>query len=351
MEESNVQSATEHIRTVWSTSNCLGIRSLPDALSPDFRTRLYEEIVSATKRERAGTARRKPDLSYGLEGGPLSMPLSVGQKQVARIHPLAGTFTQFEYIPSEYDRVKLMGKFDRLRHKLQQVAPSEFVVKAPPQAPKGAPAFSEFNYANDPYNAAEATRRADEDVNRSRIVMGPFYPPGRVDRGALLKGRVDECLMGLCKLLSADWPTGFLQVFEDRNGSIVMSFERGRAITEGDLSSYMNTLSKTSPMVAAYRLLKDASQWGLVDEETQAVFYVMWPPWVRHRYVGQRDIAAGVAASLQRPGSSGSSDGQQEDDLHADGAERARSSGAVLGSGVYARAPGAGSMLRAGGVY
>jgi hypothetical protein len=84
------QSANEHIRTVWSTANCLGIRSRPDALSPDFRTRLFEELVSATKRERAATGRRKPDLSYGLEGGPLSMPLSVGQKQVARIHPLAG---------------------------------------------------------------------------------------------------------------------------------------------------------------------------------------------------------------------------------------------------------------------
>jgi hypothetical protein len=80
------------------------------------------------------------------------------------------------------------------------------------------------------------------------------------------------------------WPAA-PQVFEDRNGSIVMSFDRARAITEGDLSSYMNTLAKASPMAAAYRLFKDASQWGLVDEETQAVFYVMWPPWVRHRCV------------------------------------------------------------------
>lgn len=47
--------------------------------------------ASAAKRERQGSAaRRKADLSYGLEGGPLSAPLSVGQKQVARVHPLAG---------------------------------------------------------------------------------------------------------------------------------------------------------------------------------------------------------------------------------------------------------------------
>jgi hypothetical protein len=90
------------------------------------------------------SAPKKPDLSYGLEGGPLSMPLSCGQKQVARVNPLSGVspstpqfflyltntllfrqmFTQFEYLPSDYDRTRLMGKFDRLRHKLCQIAPS-----------------------------------------------------------------------------------------------------------------------------------------------------------------------------------------------------------------------------------
>ncbi len=46
----------------------------------------------AAKREGAAAARggRRGDLSYGLEGGPLAMPLSVGQKQVARVHPLSG---------------------------------------------------------------------------------------------------------------------------------------------------------------------------------------------------------------------------------------------------------------------
>lgn len=88
------QSASEHVRTVWSTANICGIRSLPNALNPDFRERLYQELVAAAQRERAGDTSgdrgRRADLSYGLEGGPLAMPLSVGQKQVARIHPLSG---------------------------------------------------------------------------------------------------------------------------------------------------------------------------------------------------------------------------------------------------------------------
>ncbi len=45
-----------------------------------------------------------------------------------------------------------------------------------------------------------------------RVVAGPFYPAGRPNASTSLKGRLDECMMGLCKQLSEDWPTGFLQV-------------------------------------------------------------------------------------------------------------------------------------------
>jgi hypothetical protein len=44
------------------------------------------------------------------------------------------------------------------------------------------------------------------------VVAGPFYPAGRGSKWAALRGRLDECLMGLCRTLSDDWPKGFLQV-------------------------------------------------------------------------------------------------------------------------------------------
>ena len=64
---------------------------------------------------------------------------------------------------------------------------------------------------------------------------------------------------------------------------MVVSFDKSRAVSEGDLTSYMNTLAKRHHLVAAFHLLKDATQWGLVDADTGAVFYVLWPPWVRHK--------------------------------------------------------------------
>lgn len=77
-----------------------------------------------------------------------------------------------------------------------------------------------------------------------------------------------------------------LQVFEDRSGAVVVSFDRRRALAEGDLPTYMQNLVKSHWLVAEYSLVKDGTQWGLVDDETQSVFYLMWPPWVRHRFVG-----------------------------------------------------------------
>lgn len=57
-------------------------------------------------------------------------------------------------MPSEYDRKTIISKFERLKNKLQQVTPAEFVVKAPPLGPRGAPAFSEFEYDLDPFSVS-----------------------------------------------------------------------------------------------------------------------------------------------------------------------------------------------------
>ncbi|GLI59937.1 hypothetical protein VaNZ11_001987 [Volvox africanus] len=322
LDECTVQAASQHVRTVWSTSNICGIRSLPNALSPDFRDRLYEELVQATHRDKTFLApSHQAQLSYGVEGGPLGMPLSVGQKQVARINPLAGMFTQFEYLPSEYDRVKLSGKYERLRHKLAQTCPQEFVVRATPTSLHGAPAFSEFTYTTDPVDSYPASMHADTDLGRSKVVAGPFYPSGRVSTAKVLKGRLDECMMRLCKQLGDDWPNSFLQVFEDRNGSVVASFQMSTAVEEGDLSSYMNTLCKRNHVVATYQLTKDATRWGLVDEGTGAVFYVMWPPWVRHRYLGPHTAPAPNEEPNGRPGTRGSNSSDEDVEGETGGSE------------------------------
>jgi hypothetical protein len=113
-------------------------------------------------------------------------------------------------------------------------------------------------------------------------------------------------------------PGSTCQVFEDRTGALVMCFDRSQAVLEGDLSAYMQQLAKSHwlvgrrpahlpsqyvlgqhmsgqpllepthplPQINEYRLTKDGTHWGVEDLQTQSVFYLVWPPWVRHRLLG-----------------------------------------------------------------
>jgi hypothetical protein len=62
----------------------------------------------------------------------------------------------------------------------------------------------------------------------------------------------------------------------------------GPAATRPQLARHVPTCAHVPPSqvnvhVSAFHLLKDATQWGLLDEDGRTVFYVMWPPWCRHR--------------------------------------------------------------------
>lgn len=186
-------------------------------------------------------------------------------------------------------------------------------------------------------------------MSRAKIINGPFYPSGTIQRPTFLKGRLDECMMALCRTLSDDWPTGFLQIFEDKSGGIVMSFDKNRAVAEGDLSSYMNQLSKVNNHVLSYGLTKDSTQWGMVDEDTQSVFFVFWAPWVRHKYLGSSATQPlnSQRRSAEQPG--GSDDEDNEDGGGNDGGGQPASSLPTGGGGVLGSGPGVGGT--GGGMY
>lgn len=280
----------EHIENVWSTGTTLmrGIRSLPNALSPDYRIKLYDEIIDGAKKERNGQGpmNRALGLAYGNEAGPAAYQLAAGQRTVPKEHPYAGSFSTFEHLPSEYDRQQLIQKFERLKKKLAQIHPVDFVVKGAPTGPKSAPAFSEYDYPSNPYEGVDTSLRAEDTTQRARQVGSYFVAGGKPTAAATLRGLANECMMWLCKKLSADWPTSFLQTFEDRSGSIVISFDKAEALVQGDLAMYMNNFAKNNREVHEFRLIKDASQWGLIDTDTQTIFFVLWPPWQRHRFSG-----------------------------------------------------------------
>lgn len=87
------QRDTEHIRVQFSSTAMLGIRSLPDALAPNFREKLFAELVSIGKlrhgrhqremRQHGGgnegpgrhAAALAPLLAHGSKAGPLHVPV------------------------------------------------------------------------------------------------------------------------------------------------------------------------------------------------------------------------------------------------------------------------------------
>lgn len=75
----------------------------------------------------------------------------------------------------------------------------------------------------------------------------------------------------------------FRQLFEDKSGCIVIEFDSSQAEQEGDVTTFMNQMSRTHRIVQEFKLRKDATRWGVVDgSKPTAVFYVFWPPWVHH---------------------------------------------------------------------
>jgi len=129
----------EFIHYAFSTVSMTGIRSLPDAMANDFRQRLFEQMIESQQAERQGmrigsftsspgdvrgTARYpQAERSYSPNRmGSKGVPLCTGHKPVARVHPHSGAFSSTEYIPSEYGRLDVLNKFERLRSKCAQVS-------------------------------------------------------------------------------------------------------------------------------------------------------------------------------------------------------------------------------------
>ena len=55
---------------------------------------------------------------------------------------------------------------------------------------------------------------------------------------------------------------------------------------------YMNHLAHSHWLVSQFCLSKDVGQWGLVDDDSDSVFYIFWPPWARPNPTASQKCAA-----------------------------------------------------------
>ena len=96
----------------------------------------------------------------------------------------------------------------------------------------------------------DTARKADDEWARSRNLAGPFVAGGRLAPATRLRGLLDDCMQSVCKLLSADWPSSFLQVFEDSSGAIVVSFDKVGGCSSMPLSPHLTRWAAVALSVA-----------------------------------------------------------------------------------------------------
>lgn len=74
-----------------------------------------------------------------------------------------------------------------------------------------------------------------------------------------------------------------MQAFVDvSSGNFILSFNCQQCSSQGDLFAYMNQLAMSHMVVQEFNLRKDAHKWGLVDQETDTVFFVFVSPWGKY---------------------------------------------------------------------
>jgi hypothetical protein len=226
----------------------------------------------------------------GLEA---SNPLlsTVGFHPLAKIHPRSGDFASPDYMPSEFDRAKIAAKFERLKLKVACISPKEFIVKSNPVPLKGTCTFSDLRLQRVPQSndkdvwLGHIHADKDEPTPSSPSRARPFTAGGKIQLSSHLRGHADAVMNELGKLLQEDWPKSFHTCFiEDQSQAIVACFDEVQAAAEGDLSSYMQVLAKSShPVMSDYKLVKDSSQWGVRDEDTASRFFAFLPPWAKKK--------------------------------------------------------------------
>lgn len=209
------------IVNAFSQGSFVGIRSLPNALRPDFRKKLYELVLENKHCQSSNSIHTQPStskLSYSTEILP-------GQRYQIPFSGAPRAFTSFTYMSSEYDRSSELNQTQNKAEKKRWVGDADFKVTALPQVPNSAGSFNEFHYAIDPYEYGEVSAIGERKDMLLKRLFGPLRAAGRSATNEQKKILRRECLNRLRKLLHDDWKNVFISCEEDSIGCIMLKFD------------------------------------------------------------------------------------------------------------------------------
>lgn len=280
------------VRSAFNQGSYQGIRSLPNALKPDFRRQLYEKILEHAKVARVQRQTRRPgeaQLEAAVERAPRTT--AQGQWRPGKFSSMPQYFSVFKYMDDPIGRVKDCLREEAERSKKLWLSDEDFKTQALPPVPSHAGSFNEFEYAIDPFEGRDEYLKGLKDRDEQKILHGPIRAGGCVATAEQTKIRANEAVESLRGTVGREWPEIFVDAFQDSAGCLVLCFDRVHAEESGkarEVALYMNRLAHSDPTVSEFCLKKDSTRWGVTDEDSlgessRMVFFVLWPPWVHKR--------------------------------------------------------------------
>ena len=280
------------VRSAFNQGSYQGIRSLPNALKPDFRRQLYEKILEHAKVARQTRQTRQPgEVQLEAAVRRVPRPTAQGQWRPGKFSSVPSYFSVFEYMDDPIGRVKDCLREEAERSKKLWLSEEDFKTQALPPVPSHAGSFNEFEYAIDPFEGRDEYLKGLKDRDEQKVLHVPVRAGGCVATAEQTKIRANEAVESLRDTVGRAWPEVFVDAFQDSAGCLVLCFDRVRAEESGaarEVALYMNRLAHSDPTVSEFCLKKDSTRWGVTDEDalgetSQMVYFVLWPPWVHKR--------------------------------------------------------------------
>ena len=264
-----INAEADVIREAYSASNFTSIRKIPNEVRPG-------EIIRA--RQQTVEDNRKPHHT-------LTQVQELRRKGVTR----RGYFQEFEYVPSRYSLSAELRTKERLESEAKRlnVGGKDFIPSGATAKFKYEDGFEDkefrFPYMGDPFEAAQDQRMRAKWIEDSKILHGPFVPPGKA-KGSARPTRVHlpEIVKGLHKIVTADWADYDFQVLATEDDNVAVRFDLVTVESQVGLLAYMNILASQDSTVGGYGLQKVVEDWNTKPGDGY-LYFMFRPPWVHAR--------------------------------------------------------------------
>lgn len=183
---------------------------------------------------------------------PLCSPLTVKNKDVTHsgrgqnvpsaFSPrIKKVFSDFEYVPSEFDREKTLKAAEARKRRERNICVEDFKNFSMPEVVKGTGTFREYEYTIDPYETREVLASIEQRDRAGMQLGAPFKPAGAAGTDSLdqQRGKLEEAINTMASKLVQDWPSCLKGLEIVNDGFVVVAFDIHTKQKEGNIHAYM----------------------------------------------------------------------------------------------------------------